>query len=658
MNNRPTSPFLRALDALLEGRTGSWVINLFVIPAMILLVLILPPLSLPQRVLSAGYTGVAPKGGGNVSLEDGTYFSIPAGALKSDAGIRLDSIQPGVFAKNSAAQSLPPTLEIKSPAYEPSLQGSPPSLAILSIPIPDDASPITTLDVYGYDGKNWSKFAFQAYPDDLRVEAHITSVMPRYVVLVQTQAQAPTLSADLTAKSQVPTPATALIAEVNPVGLTIADSGGISGSVPQLPEASASSPYQVLPTIDDLDGSQSLGALVDDMVSSPDTRKQHVQALVDLAVEKLYPGLNIDYQDVNEDNQADFTAFVRELATALHAKDKILSVTVPLPTQASVDVWNTGAYDWGAIGSVADIVKIPLPATREAYVGDNPPVQTYLQWAVGQIDRYKLQITFSAMGRDEFNRSFAPIGFSNAAKLMGPVDAPTVIVPDAKVPLDLPKLRDAGGIKLDVASGLYSFGYKDDKGQAHIVWLETAGSLLKKLGLAQEFNVRGVALRDLNGDAVESRMWNVLTQYHNSATPAIKGKFEHRLARERTDGGQDPGHRPTLYLDGSYTERRGQDRGHPFVRRWADGRRKRRQFDCPGPTPGAAADGGSTPRGSRRAANAETACRAGAKRLCRTEPVQLWRAIELDQQGYERGNGPAFPDGIQMGKGSDPLVRS
>jgi hypothetical protein len=525
LNKRPTSPFLRALDALLEGRTGSWVINLFVIPVMILLVLILPPLSLPQRVLSAGYTGVAPKGGGTVSLEDGTYFSIPAGALKSDAGIRLDAIKADVFAKNPAAQSLPPTLEIKSPAYEPSLQGSLPSLSILSIPIPDNADPITTLDVYGYDGKNWSKFAFQAYPDDQRVEAHIGSVIPRYVVLVQTQAQAPTISADLNAKSQIPTPATALIAEVNPVGLTIADSGGISGSVPQLPEASASSPYQVLPTVDDFDGSQVLGGLVDDMVSNPDTRSQHVQALVDLAVEKLYPGLNVDYQGVNADNQADFTTFVRELAKALHAKDKILSVTLPLPTQESVDAWNTGAYDWGAIGNAVDIVKIPLPTTRDAYVGDNPPVQTYLQWGVGQIDRYKLQITFSAMGRDEFGGSFAPIGFSSAAKLMGPVDAPTIIVPDSKIPLDLPKLRDAGGIKLDAASGLYSFSYKDDKGQAHTVWLETAGSLLKQLGLAQQFNVRGVALRDLNGDAVESRMWNILTQYHNSATPAVKGSL-------------------------------------------------------------------------------------------------------------------------------------
>ena len=67
LNNRPTSPLLRALDALIEGRAGSWVINLVVIPVMFLLVLVLPPLSLPQRVLSAGYSGVAPKTGGTLT---------------------------------------------------------------------------------------------------------------------------------------------------------------------------------------------------------------------------------------------------------------------------------------------------------------------------------------------------------------------------------------------------------------------------------------------------------------------------------------------------------------------------------------------------------------------------------------------------------------
>jgi hypothetical protein len=516
---------LRALDALLEGRTGSWVINLFFIPAMIFLALVLPPLALPQRVLSAGYTGINAKSGGSVPVEDGTFFSIPAGALRSDANIKLNYVKRDAFLKSAAAQDLPPTLEVKSPAYQPSLQGQPPALAILSIPIPDDAEPITTLDVYGYDGKKWYKLAFQPYEDDYRIEAYILGTLPQHVVIVQTQAQAPTISADLTVKAPLPTQAAPLLAEVNPVGLTLVLDGGISGNVPTLPEAGASSPYQVLPTINNLSGSQVRGDLVEDMILNSEIRSQHVQALVDLAVEKLYPGLNIDYQGVTEDNRSHFSAFVSELAQALRAKNKILSVTLPLPTQKSADTWQTGAYDWDTIGQAADVVRIPMPTTREAYAGDSPAVRAYLQWAVGRIDRYKLQPTFSVMGRDEFGGSFAPIGFATATKLMGPIEAPTLMIPEGKVFLDLPKLRETGGVKFDAASGLYSFTYNDDKGQPHSVWLENATSIAKKVALAQEYNLRGVALRDLSSDAVEPRVWDVLKQYRESQTPSAPGNL-------------------------------------------------------------------------------------------------------------------------------------
>jgi hypothetical protein len=512
---------LRALDKLLEGRTGSWLIKLFVIPLLILLILVLPPLALPQRLLGAGYSGVSPRSGGGVSVSDGAQFAIPAGVMKSGVSIKLTSTSRDAFAKSSPAQKLPITLDVKSQAYQPSLQGSMPAQAILSIPYPEDFEPLATLDVYGYNGKKWTKLPFQLFPDEERIETYFVQSVPETVVVVQTQPQAPTLSVDLTAKNPLPPQASPLVAEVNPLGLTIADGGGISGSVPALAEASASSPYQVLPTVTNFDGAQARGDLVEDMLTDAKLRKQHVQVLVDLAVEKLYPGLNIDYQSMAEDSRDDFTGFVRELAQALHAKDKILSVTLPLPTQKSADTWETGAFDWDAIGQAADIVKIPLPLARAAYSGNAGSVGDYLQWAVGRVDRYKIQVTFSTMGRDEFGQSFAPISFANASKLMGPVQVSGTLALNAKVSLELPKLIEGGGIKYDAASGLYSFTYKDTKGQTHTVWLENADSLAKKIALAQQFNLRGIALRDLSGDALEVRAWDALKQYRESQTPVF-----------------------------------------------------------------------------------------------------------------------------------------
>jgi spore germination protein YaaH len=522
LNTRLNNPLLRALDSVLEGQITGWVINLIVIPFLVLLAIILPPIALPQRVLSAGYSSISPASGGSVTVSDGAQFSIPPGMLKTGASIRLSSQSRDAFLKSAPAKGLPPTLDIKSPSYQPSLQGQTPTQTVLSIPIPDGADPFATLDVYGYDGKRWNKLPFQFFVDEQRLETYFATVIPQVVVLAQTAALAPTISADLTARTTLPAPVSALLAEVNPVGLTIAEEGGVAGSVPALAEASAASQYQVLPTVSNLDGDQIRGALVDEMITAPDLRKQHIQALVDLAVEKLYPGLNIDYQQVNPDNQKEFTAFVRELAQALHAKEKILSVTMALPDQKSADTWDTGAFDWMAIGQAADIVKIPLPG-REMFAGDPSGVETYLMWATGRVDRYKLQLTFSVMGRDEFGNAYAPLAFASAAKLIGPVEVvPAAITAQTNVTLDLPKLRESRGIKIDPPTGLSSFTYLDDKAQLHTVWVESAQSFAKKVAFALQFNLRGVALRDVAPDAMDARAWRALEQYRDSQVAAFK----------------------------------------------------------------------------------------------------------------------------------------
>jgi spore germination protein YaaH len=524
LNTRLNNPLLRALDNVLEGTITSWIINLFVIPFLVLLAIVLPPLALPQRVLSAGYTGIAANTGGSVSLNDGTQFSVPPGALKSGASIRLTAQPAAAFLKSALAKDLPRTLEVVSPLYQPSLQGQPPAQAVLSIPIPDGVDPLTTLDVYGFDGKKWSKLPFQFFLDEQRLEAYFASTIPQGVVLAQTSALPPTISADLTPKTTLPEAVSNLLAEVNPAGLTIAEGGGIAGNVPALNEASASSPYQVLPTISNFDGAQTRGDLVDEMITTPTLRKEHIQAIIDLAIERLYPGINIDYQEVNPDNRKEFTAFIRELATALHAKQKILSVTMALPEQVSADTWETGAYDWDAIGQVADVVKIPVPG-REAFAGNPSGVENYLMWAVGRVDRYKLQLTFSVMGRDEFGNAYAPLAFASAAKLIGPVDVvPSNITPDAKVTLDLPRLRESRGLKADPPSGLYSFTYLDDKQQLHTVWIESAESFAKKVAYALQFNLRGVALRDVTTEAMDARAWQALEQYRDANIGAFKAR--------------------------------------------------------------------------------------------------------------------------------------
>ncbi len=522
MKQTLSNPLLRTLDTFLEGRTGGWFINVAVIPVLILLALVLPPVAIPSRILSAGYTGISTTGGA-VSISDGAQFSIPRETAKSPVSIRLTSQSRDSFLKSSLAKNLPSTLDVKSPMYAPGLQGTPPSLSILSLPIPDGADPLSTLTVYGFIAKKWTKLPFQIYIDDQRVETYLGTAMPEAVVIAQTQAQNPTLTGDLSEKSQLPSQVTQLIAEVTPAGFSIAEDGSISGNVPTSSVTDPSSPYQVIPTVTNVIGDQIRGDWVDDMITNAYTRQQHINALVDLTTERLYPGINIDYQNISPQNSSAFLTFISELAKALQDKNKTLAVTLPMPTQLATDNWDTGAYNWAAIGQAADIVTIPIQVTRDAYVGDTPIVQSYLNWAVGRVDHYKLQLAISLLGRDEFGTSFAPVGFGSALKLMGPVSVPATIATGDKVTFDLQRLRESGGLKADAVTGLYSFSYRDDKGTLHTVFIENAESLAKKMSLALQYNLRGIVLRDLGADTVDPRVWDALKRYRDGEAPAYKG---------------------------------------------------------------------------------------------------------------------------------------
>ncbi len=469
---------------------------------------------------------------------------MPAGAAKSGVSLRLTTVSLDSFKTSAAAQSLPKTLESKSPLYQPNLQGQMPTLAVLSMPIPDNADPLTTLDVYAYSSKKWTKLPFQLFRDEQRIEAYLTVSIPEGILVAQTRPQAPAISSDISAGNPLPAAASSLLAEINPVGLMIADRGGIAGSLPTAAEAGPNSPYQVLPTISNLVGTQLRSDLVDLMVTDAGVRKQHVQALVDLAVEKVYPGLNIDYQGVTAENRADFSNFVQELAKGLHAKNKVLSVTVSMPSGKSADIWDTGPYDWDVIGREADIVKIPLPLNASAYTGNPSAVQSYLQWAVGRVDRYKIELFFSIQGRDQSDQSFGPINLANALSLLGPLSTSGQVDPGSKAVFDLPRVRE-GGLKADPATGLYTFNYKDGSGQQHTVWLESAESIAKKTSLALKFNLRGIDVHDLAG-VVDARAWEALKQYRQSqeaayrAIPAVVWRVNGQVA------GKSPASDPRL----------------------------------------------------------------------------------------------------------------
>ncbi len=512
------------LLGFIEGRTGTVLIFFVLLPLMACLVLILPPISLPSRLSSAGYVTVA-KAAAEIKDPDGTVLLIPEGAVTKGGSIKLTSTPLANAQSNPLIRSLPGYLEVKSPLYTFSVQGERPKQSTLSVPVPNEAEPYETLDLYARYGELWFKIPFVLNEQEMRLDSDLNFV-PDAVVVAQTLPQAPVIAAMINSKKSPPAEAAQVLVEVNPTGLRLADEGALAGDIIALPETSAYSSYAIIPTVTNTDETGPRLDLTETMLSDDGQRQAHIRTLVDLAVQKLYAGYNIAYEGLTSKDRDAYTAFIKELARELHAQQKVLSVTLPAPQPVSEDTWETEGYDWALLGRYSDEVKIPLLSDPKAFEGDVPLVNQYLKWAAGQVDRYKLQLVFSTMARDASGDQVTFIPASDTFKLLGPISVPQEVHPGDQVTLDLPNLRTAGGIQYHQASGLFYFNYKDQDGAAHTVWLENADSLAKMVDLLLKYNLHGVALRDTESSAgFDPRLWGVLSSYRSSQPTSLQSNL-------------------------------------------------------------------------------------------------------------------------------------
>ncbi|MGK4002841.1 glycosyl hydrolase family 18 protein [Sorangium sp. So ce1036] len=102
-------------------------------------------------------------------------------------------------------------------------------------------------------------------------------------------------------------------------------------------------------------------AAVHAMIHDPALRAEHVAGVVALVMDNGYDGIDIDYEHLSsalgpgetiEAERAAFSAFIDELARALHARGKTLSLAVPAVTSAR------GVFDYEALSASADQVHV------------------------------------------------------------------------------------------------------------------------------------------------------------------------------------------------------------------------------------------------------------------------------------------------------------
>ncbi|MBP8125818.1 MAG: hypothetical protein KAZ26_24435, partial [Caldilineaceae bacterium] len=148
-----------------------------------------------------------------------------------------------------------------------------------------------------------------------------------------------------------------LIGEINFFWYELARDGSIKGAVQSQygMDLARSAGVRIVPSI--LNGGFDR-ARVAEIIHDPARRAQHIKAILALVMENNFDGIDIDYESLYPEDRDNFSLFIEELAAALHAEDKLLSMAVHAKTEEPGNWGGPQAQDWVRLGAAVDEFKI------------------------------------------------------------------------------------------------------------------------------------------------------------------------------------------------------------------------------------------------------------------------------------------------------------
>jgi spore germination protein YaaH len=201
-----------------------------------------------------------------------------------------------------------------------------------------------------------------------------------------------------------------------------------------------------------------------------------VAAIVALVERQHYAGIDIDYEDLHASDRSAFTAFITQLAGALHAKGKVLSVDLfAKPDNRGYDQRNV-AQDYQAIGQVADQVRLMgydyhWTSSAPGPVAPIGWIRAVLRYAKTQIPASKIILGVPLFGYDWTGGHGTPVSWLQAFQLSE---------------------QYGGQPHFDAASQSPWFAYTDPSGRRHVVWFENGPSTQAKFEAAESAGIGGV----------------------------------------------------------------------------------------------------------------------------------------------------------------------
>lgn len=441
---------------------------------------------------------------------DGLTVLVPAVALDGPYGVKLDAVvigqpdTPGDVA--DALDALPAALRPVGKFHIIRSCQNPPHRVQLQLDIPVEVEALAALDLYAWDAeaRAWRWVGGQVN-DQLRTISTFVAKTPPSLLMVQTEAAAPVVGAEMQPVTSSVELAPPNASELTLLGMYLGDAGAIGGDRSRL-YAAGGQPATLVPSIRNWSEKGAVNrTLLNDMLLNDDLRAGHAINLVNLAVVGEYAGIEIDYRGLDAQLRPQFSAFITQLAAELHAKGKQLYISLPLPMRTQNAnpslAWDWLGYDTAAISAAADVVRLDF--STDPSVFEPETLKSLMNWVIGRVNRYRLQLVLPSLSTKlmadggvqllSMEEALAPLGTMQSDQ---PLNAP--LQPGTRVRFTLRGAVDPAAVQFDEATQTYRYFVADSSGAQETVWLGTAASLERRLALLAAYATRGVTVRGIN----------------------------------------------------------------------------------------------------------------------------------------------------------------
>ena len=286
-----------------------------------------------------------------------------------------------------------------------------------------------------------------------------------------------------------------IIDDVSPFWYSTDSSGRLYGTRnDELVQVAHASNVRVIPSVHNVTSNPETVVAV---LRDSQRRARHIQNIVDEVLARNYDGIDIDYESLDSSLRNDFTAFMRELATAMHQNGKLLTVAVH--AKAS-DYGGLGGFqDWVEIGKVVDQLRIMTYDYH--WRGGNPGpvapaywIQSVTEYARSVVDPAKVLLGIHFYGYD-----WPPDGSATPR----PWSIIQEIIDEQGATVNFMESNANGRVEESY------FSYRSAQGTRQ-VWFMTKTGLASKIKTVQDLDLAGIAIWQLGYEKPE--YWETVRQ--------------------------------------------------------------------------------------------------------------------------------------------------